>query len=172
VREATVEDASGIARVHVRTWQAAYTHVFPPEALGRLDDALPRREAGWRETIEAGSPRSHTLVATTDDEVVGFAHVMPSRDSADTARVGELAAIYVSPDVWGAGAGRALMLEALGRLAASGFDEAMLWVLEDNPRARRFYEAAGWWTDGGVKEDELLGTPVREVRYRITLSAT
>jgi RimJ/RimL family protein N-acetyltransferase len=44
-----------------------------------------------------------------------------------------------------------------------------LWVLEDNPRARRFYEAAGWSTDGRTKEDEFLDTRVREVRYRIAL---
>jgi hypothetical protein len=42
-------------------------------------------------------------------------------------------------------------------------------VLEDNPRARRFYELAGWSVDGAVKQDEFLETLVREVRYRIEL---
>jgi hypothetical protein len=40
-------------------------------------------------------------------------------------------------------------------------------VLEDNPRARRFYEREGWALDGGRKEEELLGTIVAEVRYRL-----
>jgi GNAT superfamily N-acetyltransferase len=86
-------------------------------------------------------------------------------------RVGELYAIYVTPDAWGTGAGRALMAEHLERIWRSGFDEAVLWVLDDNPRARRFYEAAGWTTDGAAKDYQLLGTPVRVVRYRIELSS-
>jgi len=77
--------------------------------------------------------------------------------------------IYVAPDAWGAGAGQALMGEVLQRLREDGFSEAILWVLEDNPRTRRFYELAGWQPDGGVKEEEWLGTLVREVRYRISL---
>jgi hypothetical protein len=44
---------------------------------------------------------------------------------------------------------------------------SILWVAEDNPRARRFYEREGWTLDGARKEDELLGVTVAEVRYRI-----
>ena len=47
----------------------------------------------------------------------------------------------------------------------------MLWVLDDNPRARRFYELAGWRLDGGVKED-TFDTLVREVRYRIAVATS
>jgi RimJ/RimL family protein N-acetyltransferase len=61
------------------------------------------------------------------------------------------------------------MRETLGRLRAETFHDAVLWVLEDNPRTRRFYELAGWRADGAVKDEEWLGKPVREVRYRITL---
>jgi RimJ/RimL family protein N-acetyltransferase len=57
-------------------------------------------------------------------------------------------------------------IEAM-RLGASG--DAVLWVLEDNPRARRFYEREGWALDGERKEDEYLGFRVAEVRYRIAL---
>ena len=42
-------------------------------------------------------------------------------------------------------------------------------MLEDNPRARRFYEREGWTLDGARKEDEFLGLTVAEVRYRIQL---
>jgi ribosomal protein S18 acetylase RimI-like enzyme len=65
--------------------------------------------------------------------------------------------------------GRALMRETLARLRAHGFEEAVLWVLEDNSRTRRFYELAGWRADGDVKIEEWLGLVVREVRYRIDL---
>ena len=61
------------------------------------------------------------------------------------------------------------MAAALAALRAGGFVSASLWVLEDNPRARRFYEREGWTLDGERREEEFLGAPVTEVRYRITL---
>jgi ribosomal protein S18 acetylase RimI-like enzyme len=61
------------------------------------------------------------------------------------------------------------MRETLARLRSHGFEEAVLWVLEDNPRTRRFYEQAGWRLDGGSKEETWLDLDVREVRYRIDL---
>jgi GNAT superfamily N-acetyltransferase len=121
----------------------------------------------WRDRIETPEPRMHTVVAERG-EVVGFSHLGLARDTPG-GDVGELYAIYVHPEAWGGGVGRALMAETLERLRAEGFGEAMLWVLEDNPRTRRFYELAGWHADGGVKEEEWLGTTIREVRYRIDL---
>ena len=44
-------------------------------------------------------------------------------------------------------------------------------MLEDNPRARRFYEREGWVLDGERKGDEFLGVAVTEVRYRRLLVA-
>ena len=67
------------------------------------------------------------------------------------------------------GAGPALMAAALEAMRASGFGAASLWVLDDNPRARRFYEREGWTADGGRREEEFLGVPITEVRYRIKL---
>lgn len=158
VRAAVPEDAEAIAVVHVRAWQAAYAHVFPPEKLTGLDVAARARQ--WQEGLESG-----WKVLVTDD-LSGFAGVGPSRDVDGE---GELYAIYVAPEHWGTGRGRALMDAALAALREDGFEEATLWVLEDNPRARRFYQAAVWALDGAVKEDEFLDTPVREVRYRISL---
>lgn len=42
-------------------------------------------------------------------------------------------------------------------------------MLDDNPRARRFYELAGWSADGMAREIELFGLRFPEVRYSKTL---
>jgi hypothetical protein len=47
-----------------------------------------------------------------------------------------------------------------------GYTEAVLWVLPDNARGRRFYELAGWTTDGTQRTSEVRGVVVPEVRYR------
>jgi hypothetical protein len=36
VRGAVPGDADGIARVHVASWQVAYAHIFPSDALQAL----------------------------------------------------------------------------------------------------------------------------------------
>jgi ribosomal protein S18 acetylase RimI-like enzyme len=160
VRRARLEDAAAIAEVHVRTWQAAYEHVLGAERLGAID--LDRRRENWRRALTEGWGD----VWVAEDEsgsVVGFVSI---GDSRETDGEGELFAIYVLPEAWGSAAGRELMAEARDALRER-YPTSILWVLEDNPRARRFYEREGWEHDGGRKDDELLGVTVSEVRYRL-----
>jgi ribosomal protein S18 acetylase RimI-like enzyme len=161
VRRARLEDARAIARVHAETWREAYEHVF---GAGRLASVrVDARLAQWERILAAD--QSDVFVAPAHG-IVGFVSTGDSRDADADA---ELFAIYVLPGAWGTGAGSALMragIEAM-RLRASG--DAVLWVLDDNPRARRFYEREGWTLDGERKEDEYLGLRVAEVRYRIAL---
>ena len=161
VRRASVSDAADIAAVHVHTWQVAYAHVFGSERLAGMD--VDARTGQWRRWLERGDD-----VFVADDEgcIDGFAWIGPSRDSEAE---GELYAIYASPEAWGSGAGSALMRAGVDGLREAGYGEAILWVLDDNPRARRFYEREGWELDGGRKEDDFLGLRVAEVRYRIKL---
>ena len=161
VRRARPEDARAIAQVHAETWREAYEHVFGAERLASV--TVDARLEQWERILRIG--QSDVFVAAADG-IVGFVSTGDSRDADAEA---ELFAIYVLPDAWGSGAGSALMragVEAM-RLRASG--DAVLWVLDDNPRARRFYEREGWTLDGERKEDEYLGLRVAEVRYRIGL---
>jgi ribosomal protein S18 acetylase RimI-like enzyme len=119
--------------VHVRTWQAAYAHVFGVKRLAGID--LDARERRWRERLAAPRPHGAVFVAETGGSVVGFASCGESRDAIYE---GELYAIYVLPEAWGSAAGQALMAATLASLRASGFPTASLWVLDDNPRAQRF----------------------------------
>ena len=79
---------------------------MPADFLAGLDPAVfaARRRAQPR------PPGSGSLVATDDDQIVGLAAYGPYRPELgeyDLAN-GELYAIYVDPDQWRAGAGRAL----------------------------------------------------------------
>ena len=166
VRAATTEDAPAIARVHVRSWQAAYRGLIHDEHLDALDENA--RADGWRAAIRSG--RGRVLVADTRCEVVGFAALMASRDDDAEPECGEVGAIYLVQEVWGRGLGRALMDVSLERLTHDGFTEATLWVLRGNERAIRFYERAGFRPDGTEKTDESRGYPLHELRYRRPLT--
>jgi GNAT superfamily N-acetyltransferase len=156
VREAASGDIEAIARVHVRGWQQAYSHVFAEDDLAAIS------LDGRKETAREALSMAVSLVAEREGEVRGFAFAGPSREQHDVA---ELYSIYVEPDAWGTGLGRELILEVERRLREQGFEQAELWVLEDNPRARRFYEAAGW-SSADVQPITIFGSEVPEIRYR------
>jgi ribosomal protein S18 acetylase RimI-like enzyme len=161
IRRATVQDAPALDRLNVRVVQASYGEQMPDE---QLDGPRPEEQvAGWERGLHRDRARDPVLVAQQDDRVVGFAVVGPAQDSEGA---GELYAITVDSDHWGTGVGSALLAAAQAELARLGYTEAVLWVLPDNARARRFYQIAGWTTDGTQRTSEVLGVVVPEARYR------
>jgi ribosomal protein S18 acetylase RimI-like enzyme len=156
VREAGSSDIDAIAHVQIRGWQQAYAHVFAEDDLAGI--SLERRKESAREALSSAV----SLVAERDGKVLGFAFAGTSRDTEGAA---ELYSIYVDPDAWGTGLGRELILEVERHLREQGFEQAELWVLEDNPRGRRFYEAAGW-SSADVQPITIFGSEVPEIRYR------
>jgi GNAT superfamily N-acetyltransferase len=166
VRQARAGDVKAIAVVHVRSWQAAYQGMVPQDYLDGLDPA--QRETLWDTVLaESAWPSAGILVLEDQATVAGFAHFCPTRDrDGEPAQVAEITAIYLMPHAWGIGAGRQLMTAVLEVLAAAGYQQATLWVLHSNRRARRFYHAGGWRADGTVKTDDTRGLALTEVRYR------
>jgi GNAT superfamily N-acetyltransferase len=170
IRPATPADTDGIGLAHVRSWQSAYRGKMPQDYLDGLDPA-PRAERWRRVMAETEPSRGGVLAAVADGAITGFASFGPSRDhDTDPRRTGEVFAIYVDPDAWGTGTGRQLMAGAAAELARLGYTDAILWVLDTNDRARRFYALAGWTEDGASKTDASRGFAITEVRYRTVLS--
>ena len=137
---------------------------MPAETLAAT--SVESRQQMWRDGLSSDlPPQRETFVAEIDGEVVGFASVGECRDATE---LGELYAIYLDPRRWGAGVGRALLERAEMSLRGSGFSTALLWVLDGNDRAIRFYEAAGWQRRDR-KVDTFQGAEVVEIGYRKSL---
>jgi GNAT superfamily N-acetyltransferase len=170
VRQAVAADADPVARVHILTWQAAYRGQIPDSYLDGLNSEVPARVEFWRKQIASQNAGRHEIwVASLGPELEAFAALGPAREE-DPSVTGEVYAIYVNPSRWGQGRGRALFAHSIKRLASLGYATAILWVLESNNRARRFYEIAGWILDGATKTEKRPdGIELREVRYRIDL---
>lgn len=147
IRRAAIDDLETVFEINRRSATAGFRHIFGdvPFPSARVRD----RFCGLLESGE------HTvLVAEISEEPVGFVVVS----------TGVLDALYVVPESWGAGVGTRLADEAEALL---GGGEAILWVLRDNARGRRFWECRGWRPDGA--EMEMLGKI--ELRYRRASSA-
>jgi ribosomal protein S18 acetylase RimI-like enzyme len=167
IRRARETDARGLAEVHVRTWQEAYRDNLPGSYLKAL--SIDAREGHWRKELHAISAERRPWVAEATGQIVGFVAAGTARDEAADPHTGEVYAVYVLPDCWDRGVGRTLLAHAEHDLLEHGYEDAVLWVLADNERARAFYEMAGWQADGGTKHDIIGGREVEEVRYRLTL---
>lgn len=166
IRAATVDDARAIAEIHVAGWRYAYRGQMPDALLDAL--SVDKREGEWRGWIEKPrSPESRLWVAVAEGgRIEGFAMSGPERAKDSAAGVAEIYAIYVDPARIGSGSGRALFEKAVDDLRARGFVDVVLWVLDTNERARRFYEAAGMTADGGTKRASFGDVELMEVRYR------
>jgi GNAT superfamily N-acetyltransferase len=180
IRPGSPTDAAGIALVRRDSWHAAYSGIIPAPIIDRAT-AIGTAAA-------EPPPYRRTVVAEGGERpaVVGYASFGPERrvptafipagspNGADdggpltadgrAGLVAELYALYVSPAWWSTGTGRALMGHVLTALRADGYPRVILWVLDDNARARRFYERAGFTPDGGTNVIAGLGG-VLEVRY-------
>jgi GNAT superfamily N-acetyltransferase len=162
LRVAEPRDAMAVARVHVRSWQAAYRMLLPDEYLDQLrpEDRAPNYDFTSLDPL-----KPWTILAVERGVVQGFATTRPSHEP-DLANYGELCALYVDPEHWGRGIGVTLVSAACAHMLELGCRKAFLWVLAGNVRADRFYQAHGWALDGVSRTDTLWGVTVNEVRYQ------
>jgi ribosomal protein S18 acetylase RimI-like enzyme len=167
-RQAIPEDARSLAEIHVRSWQTAYRGKLTDEYLDGLQPE--DREERWREVLASPPEAWRTWVAEDEGSVVGFATTGRSEDADADRRTGEVYAIYLDPDVVGTGIGRKLFAHAVGDLRERGFSTATLWVMETNAQARRFYEIAGWRTDGASTSQRIDCESRPCVRFRAELA--
>jgi ribosomal protein S18 acetylase RimI-like enzyme len=162
IRPAAAADAGAIAAVHVAAWRWAYRGLVADAALQAL--SMVTREGMWREIIPLGG----VVAAVDGDQVVGFV-AYGATEQSGTGDAGEVFAIYLLEGWTGMGIGHTLITRATEGLRALGFDRATLWVLEANTRARRFYEAVGWRSDGVRGLCDIGGAAYAEVRYTMDL---
>lgn len=175
IREAVRDDADLIALAHTEGWRVGYRELLPAAFLEAPEFAQQRLDR-WRAwTWGEGAPQTRVFVAVLDGQVVGFGLCGADRSDESKAPSGELFACYLRPAAWGSGAADPLLARCHEYFRSEGFASATLWVLRDNPRARRYYERNGWSPTGesslfeGPMDDGAPMFSVPEVQYRISL---
>jgi GNAT superfamily N-acetyltransferase len=170
IREAQPSDAEAIAAVNAAAWRVAYKGIIEADRL----TGIPVK--AWIRDIRAGledpKPGTFSLVAELDGEFAGSSFVVaPARDGDLGPEVGELVAIYIDPNRWRQGIGRALIEETVRRTAGMGFTELSLWTLTQNEPAIRFYEDLGWRPDGREQIHPSARAPALRMRRPIRAPA-
>ena len=145
-----------ISKIYESSWKYAYKDIIPQSFL----DHIPAGQ--WANSIRKAGMNS--LVLTENRKMIGTASFCKSRWEK-YSDYGEVVSIYFLPDYIGKGYGRLLLNKCIEELKQCGFSKVLLWVLEDNHRARKFYEKNGFICSGISMDDKIGGKNVREVLY-------
>jgi GNAT superfamily N-acetyltransferase len=159
LRPAEDSDPALVGALHHRSRAAAYADLVDPVTFAQRGPEMLTE--WWIERWRWERDTHRMTVAEHDGQLLGFTYIGPS----ETPGAAELYAIHVDPAWVGAGIGRQLMLKALTDLPRYGLDRAVLWVLEGNKAARRFYDAGGWHPDGATRVAPVNDQPLPQLRY-------
>ncbi len=150
------DDPLEISKIYESSWQSAYKGMIPQDYL----DSIPAGQ--WADGISKAGLNS--LVLIERGRMIGTASFSQSRWEK-YSDYGEVVSIYFLPDCIGKGYGRLLLHKCIEELKKCGFIKVLLWVLEDNHRARKFYEKNGFLCSGVFMDADIGGKGIREVLY-------
>jgi ribosomal protein S18 acetylase RimI-like enzyme len=167
IRDAKTADAARLESLRVRAWRDAYPGLVEQAVLDELDPTDETELAVWRNLIDH---EMRILIAESESgETLGFCAIAaPSRDADEPVGVAEIAAIYVDPEHYRGGLGRAMLKEALRRLTEDAWMECTVWTLTKNARALALYESLGFERDGSERTEERWLVP--DIRLRLALN--
>lgn len=161
IRPATLNDVAELAAVQHAAWLAAYRGLMPDHVLDKLTAA--EFEAAWRNKLT--QPARRDFVGQWNHRLAGFVSFGPCRDEGAARTAGEILGLYLHPDQWGRGCGKALCDAAMTDMARDGLNPVTLWVLAGNRRACAFYERAGFSPNGRTKTVLRDGAEMAHVQY-------
>lgn len=174
MRNATVEDASNIAKVHCQSWQESYSGLIEQSYLEK-DRYAARLQWHHKRICDVNH---HYLVALVDDCIVGFCTAAPftlhnnqcineeqKARGLDFTDKGEIDGLYVLRAYQGMGIGKKLFSRAWCWLQEQHLCPFIVWTFKNNFKARSFYESQGGVLTKEI-DVEVGGDMYREVAYQ------
>lgn len=141
IRQVKQGDELTLAHIQIESWKAAFHDILPEEVLTKYTD-IEHATNMYRKLLEDNRGNGYIL------EIDGNAHCIAYWDATrekDMPDVAEIICIHSLQDNWRKGYGSKMMDRVLTDIAAAGYTKVMLWVFEENERARSFYEAKGFY---------------------------
>jgi diamine N-acetyltransferase len=169
-RTPTATDCAALAELSESTFVEAFGPLYSAENLSKFVNRVYAPD-----TIAADLANLNRLyrIAEADGQMLGYAKLgldVSLDYDPGSRRTMELKQLYIRQSHLGVGIAQHLMDWTLSEARARGFDDVILSVYSDNPRAQRFYQKYGfehfadtYFMVGDHRDDEHL--------YRLTLTA-
>ncbi|MBN1281701.1 MAG: GNAT family N-acetyltransferase [Alphaproteobacteria bacterium] len=145
VRDAVIDDAEVLTKIHSDGWNYAYRGIFSDTFLDkRINPSVFSEQVAKRlESIVNKKETDIHLTATNENgRVIGFADGGFGDNGFGFGPMYELKGLYINPDFIGFGIGKILVTEFAHRVKAQGADKFIIGCLSEN-KSCGFYEKIG-----------------------------
>ncbi len=140
IRKAVLGDEKITAYIQAESWKSGFGCIISAEEMEKHTNIARIEE------MHAHVLKHHIaegLLLSVDDKPHCMVFWSKSREEGDNNSA-ELICIHSLQDNWGKGYGSMMMEQVLTEIKKAGYPEVILWVFEDNIRARRLYEKWGF----------------------------
>ena len=161
IREAEVQDSARIAEIEVKSCRFAYKDIVPEEHLFK-EFTVERRIPVYESWIGEKRFELYVYEDSGSGVIKGMMGIGRCEDE-DKENAFELHFIYVDPDYLRLGIGSEMLMLFEKKGKERGFEEFVIWVLEENQLGKSFYEKHNYSLDG--KEKIFKRWNKREIRY-------
>lgn len=128
------KDIEQVAKIITEDWKISYKGIIDDEYLKNLD--YKDKEKSIREKYQ-----KQKSIVLEEGYIKGYSRFGKNRD--EEKELGELYALYAKADERGKKIGERLLKKTADILSKRGYKEMVIWCLEENKNARKFYEKMG-----------------------------
>ncbi|MFC0300668.1 GNAT family N-acetyltransferase [Virgibacillus soli] len=136
IRQASYEDATAIANIHVRTWKNTYQDLIDEKDISNM--TYENRKVLWQTILQTQTEDRVTLVIHQNEQIIGFISGGPERTKRFNYDA-EIYTIYILDEHQKKGLGAQLLAAFSKKMLAFGHQSLLVWILKQNPSSR-FYE--------------------------------
>lgn len=160
-RYANTDDADILAVINSESALQAYKGIIPDDFLKERFSYERLKDRLTKELIEGTTT---SCIMFKDDIPIGMQTFARDDDKERNDSEIDIWRIYLLPAYWGQNIGIEYIDWAIKELKGKGYVKVALWVVEENVRARRFYEKCGFTHDGEIRTINV-GREIKEYRY-------
>lgn len=140
-------DEETLAYIQTESWKSAFKDILSPDILEKCIN-LDKATMMYKRLLEQNIGNGYLLKVKDKPHCIAW---WDSTREADMPGYAELICIHSLPNQWQKGYGSKMMDMVLHDISDAGYSKVMLWVFEENVRARQFYEKHGFVTEGKKK---------------------
>lgn len=159
IRKVKYEDIEQIVDINIKDWKKIYKGIIDDEILNNLNREEKIKK--WRKYYNIGN----VVVAEEKGIILGYCRYDDNAFYDNTDIDSEIIAIYVDCDKLENGIGKKLFEYVKKDLKNKNKNKMVIWCLEKNQNARKFYEKMGGILISDEKYFEKEGKKYKEVGY-------
>jgi RimJ/RimL family protein N-acetyltransferase len=161
IRYANKDDADIIALINSKSFHQAFQGIIPDEFLKEKFSYERLKDRLCKELCEGTTT---SCVMYKDDIPMGMlTFAKDDNKERDNSEI-DIWRIYLLPEYWGQNLGMEFIDWGIKELKRKRYKKVALWVVEENVRARKFYEKIGFIHEGEIRIINP-GREIKEYRY-------